>query len=128
MPHAVECAARGVAALADIGEPPSPTGSQVQIRTEFTGVTNGTERHALLAEHGYGGGVFPSRHGYQHIGVIEAVGDAVRRFTVGDRVFCGDHVGHRAWHIADENGLVVKLTDEAPPQDCALMGTIFDWS
>ncbi len=122
MSLAVEFTARGVAELVSIGDPPRPVGSQVLIRTEFTGVTNGTERHALLAEHGYGGGVFPSRHGYQHVGKIEAVGDAVTGLAVGDRVFCGDYVGHRAWHITDENGLLVKLTDEMAPRDCALMG------
>lgn len=122
MHRAVEFLSRGTAALVGIEEPPIPHGTQVLIRTEYTGITNGTERHALLAEHGYGGGVFPSRHGYQHVGVITAIGDAVRTLAVGDRVFCGDYVGHRSWHITDENGLVVKLTDDVEPRECALMG------
>ncbi|MBM3494391.1 MAG: zinc-binding dehydrogenase [Armatimonadetes bacterium] len=120
--EAVEFAARGTAALVDLDNPPAPVGTQVLIGTEFTGVTNGTERHALLSEHGYGGGVFPSRHGYQHVGVVLAVGEAVRTLGVGDRVFCGDYVGHRGWHMADESGLLVKLTDDVDPRECALMG------
>jgi 2-desacetyl-2-hydroxyethyl bacteriochlorophyllide A dehydrogenase len=120
--QAVEFTSRGVVSLVELGEPSQPQGTQVLLRTEFSGVTNGTERHALLGEHGYGGCVYPSRHGYQHVGVVEAVGEAVRTLKVGDRLFCGDYVGHRAWHIVDENGLIVQLTDDVEPLQCALMG------
>lgn len=119
--QAVEFAERGQAVLVDLGSAPDPVGSQVLIETAFTGITNGTERHALLLEHGYGGGVYPSRHGYQHLGVVAAVGDQVRTLRVGDTVFCGDYVGHRGWHIADENGLLVRLPD-GPPASRALLG------
>ncbi|NLH99323.1 MAG: zinc-binding dehydrogenase [Chthonomonadales bacterium] len=122
MHQAVEFTSRGVAALVEIDEPPIPRGTQVVLRTEFTGVTNGTERHALMSEHGYGGGVFPSRHGYQHVGIVESIGEAVQTLAVGDRIFCGDYVGHRSWHITDENGLIVKLPDDVDAQQCALMG------
>jgi 2-desacetyl-2-hydroxyethyl bacteriochlorophyllide A dehydrogenase len=119
---AVEFVGRGEVGLVDIGAPPDPAGPQVLIETEFTGVTNGTERHALLMEHGFGGGVFPSRHGYQHVGRVAAVGDAVRTLEVGDRVFCGDYVGHRGWHLADEDGLLAKLPPAPEPRLCALFG------
>jgi len=119
---AVEFVRQGEAGLADLGDPPAPAGSLVLIETAFTGVTNGTERHALLAEHGFGGGVYPSRHGYQHVGQVVAVGDGVKTLQIGDWVFCGDYVGHRGWHLADENGLLVKLPPTLEPRQCALFG------
>ena len=119
---AIEFTAPGRAELVEIGPAPEPVGTQVLLPTLFTGVTNGTERHALLTEHGYGGGVFPSRHGYQHVGVVEAVGPDVRWLKVGDTVFCGDYVGHRGWLITDENGLVVRIEGLDDLLSCALFG------
>lgn len=119
---AIEFTERGKADIVPLGPPPEPTASQVLIETLFTGVTHGTERHALLVEHGYGGGAFPSRHGYQHVGRVVKVGPEVRSLHVGDVIFCGDYVGHRGWHITDENGLVMVLPDSVDSALWALSG------
>ena len=118
----IEFVAQGEVATAELGAPPEPGASEILIETTFTGVTNGTERHALLGEHGYAGGVYPSRHGYQHVGVVTAAGAAVTRYAPGDRVFYGDYVGHRGWNVADENGLLLKLPEDVDARRCALFG------
>jgi 3-hydroxyethyl bacteriochlorophyllide a dehydrogenase len=127
---AIEYPAPGQVRFIDLGAPPDPGPMQVLIRTHYSGVTNGTERHALLGEHFWKGG-FPSRHGYQHVGRIEKRGEAVKKFNEGDRVFFGQYVGHRGWHLVDvscadpsSNGshLVCPLPEDLDPVDCALLG------
>jgi 2-desacetyl-2-hydroxyethyl bacteriochlorophyllide A dehydrogenase len=129
-PFAVEYPARREAALVDIGAPPEPRSGQILIRTRFSGITNGTERHALLGEHGFGE-PYPSRHGYQNVGVIEVVGEGVRGFGVGEWVFFGHYVGHRGWHIVDVSTegihpdpphLVHRLPAGQDPCEAALLG------
>ena len=117
----VEFVDAGRAELSDLAEPPAPGLGQLLIETEYTGVTNGTERHALLGEHGYGG-KYPSRHGYQHVGRVAAAGDGVTGFAVGDRVFYGGYVGHRGWNVVDETDLLIGLPDSLEPKSCALSG------
>ena len=113
---------RGRVAFCDLGPPPDPVAHQVVLRTIFSGITNGTERHALLHEHAYGS--FPGRHGYQHVSVVERVGAGVSTFEVGDRVFDGHYVGHRAWNIVDltEQSFTVKLRPDADLPAAALFG------
>jgi 3-hydroxyethyl bacteriochlorophyllide a dehydrogenase len=70
----------------------------------------------MLAEHGWG--QFPSAHGYQSVGTIDAVGSAVSDFDVGDWVFYGNYIGHRGWHVVDvspPNGM--HLCQKLPPSD-----------
>ena len=118
----------GEACFYDLGDPPALKSSEILIATEYSGITNGTERHALLAEHGWQGG---GRHGYQHVGRIVRVGDAVTQFRVGQRVFVGHYVGHRGWQVVDLgihnavaflNPLVIELPEDVNPKACALMG------
>jgi 2-desacetyl-2-hydroxyethyl bacteriochlorophyllide A dehydrogenase len=124
--NGIEYTAQGQTAFCDLGTPPKPAATEVLIRTEFSGITNGTERHALMGEHVWKGN-FPSRHGYQHVGVIDAVGEAVTDFTVGQRVFFGHYVGHRAWNVidvADAGGshLTMPIPDDMDPRHAALLG------
>lgn len=128
----IEYAAKGEMTFCDIGKPQDPKDTEVLIRTLFSGITNGTERHALMAEHLWG--QFPSRHGYQHVGVIEKAGKEVKNFSEGDWVFFGHYVGHRAWNVVDvagplalatENHLTVPLPAHSTPegyQPYALLG------
>lgn len=107
----------------ELGDPGELSPSQILIRTEFSGITNGTERHAMLGEFTWKH--FPGRHGYQHVGIIEATGNEVEGFNTGERVFYGAYVGHRAWHIVDtENGppLLITLPDDIDHPYCALFG------
>lgn len=127
----IEFTARGEMGFYDLGPPPAPAPTQILIRTHYSGITNGTERHALMGDFGYGGG-YPGRHGYQHVGAVEAVGDQVKTFSEGDMVFFGHYVGHRGWHIVDvgagdrasynRSHLCFKLPDDVEHEFCALFG------
>ena len=66
----LEFIAKGELAFCDLGTPSKLEPTEILLETKYTALTNGTERHAFLSEHGYGGGRFPSRHGYQHIGEL----------------------------------------------------------
>jgi 3-hydroxyethyl bacteriochlorophyllide a dehydrogenase len=109
-------------AFYDLGEPPPLGPAEILLRTEYSGVTNGTERHALLGEHGWS--VFPGRHGYQHVATVAGVGERAREFQVGDRLFFGGYVGHRAWHVVDTTAgpLTQPLPADLDPVPCALFG------
>jgi 3-hydroxyethyl bacteriochlorophyllide a dehydrogenase len=127
---AIEYPAKGHVAFKDIGAPPTPGASQVLVETVYSGITNGTERHALLAEHCFGG--FPSCHGYQHVGRILQVGAAVTTFQPGQWVFYGAYVGHRGWHLIEvgtgpaahsyQAHLLIPIPEGLDRQHCALMG------
>lgn len=125
----IEYPSEGEMRFYDLGPAPQPGRTEVLIRTQYSGITNGTERHALLAEHGFGR--FPGRHGYQHVGVIEAAGEGVEGFRPGDWVFFGRYVGHRGWHLQDvasadrasyASHLCIVLPDGVDRPSCALLG------
>ena len=122
---AIEFPSLGEARLFDLPEPPLPGPTEILTRTQFSGVTNGTERHSLMADFGHR---FPARGGYQHVSAIEAVGSRVSGFAVGDTVFLGVHGGHRGWHIVDlastneRERLCIKLPQEVENEFCALFG------
>lgn len=118
----LEFAARGELAVSDLGGPPQPGAFELLLETLYTGITNGTERHAFLYEHGYGGGHYPSRHGYQHVARVSVTGEKVSQFTPGDIVFYGGYVGHRGWNIVNENDLLVRLPQTMDLAYCALFG------
>ena len=127
----IEFTERGKMGFYDLGQPPAPGSTQILIRTRYSGITNGTERHALMADFGYGGG-YPGRHGYQHVGVVEAAGKKVKAFSEGDMVFYGHYVGHRGWNIVEvgaddpasyhQSSLCLKLPDDLEHDFCALLG------
>ncbi|MFH1744111.1 MAG: zinc-binding dehydrogenase [bacterium] len=125
----IEYAARGEMRFYILDSPPELKPSEILIRTHYSGITNGTERHALLAEHVWS--EFPSRHGYQHIGRVEAVGDKVERFREGDFIYFGKYVGHRGWHVEDvawadvhsyDSHLCIPLPEGLDRKYCALLG------
>jgi bacteriochlorophyllide a dehydrogenase len=126
----IEYPAPREAQFCDLGEPPEAGSTEVLIRTVYSGITNGTERHALLGEHLWEG-AFPSMHGYQHVGRIEKAGSAVESFKEGDWVFYGQYVGHKAWHVQDVSSgdvasnashLVMPLPEGVDHAECALLG------
>ena len=67
-------------ALHDIG----PT--DVLIRTHFSGVSTGTDKWVMQGRFTWLGLKFPLVPGYQRCGVVEAVGDGVSAFVVGQQV------------------------------------------
>lgn len=121
---AIEYPARAMA-LVDIGAPPVPGPTQVLLETLYSGVTNGTERHALMCDHGYGGGAYPSRHGYQHVCRVAAAGAEVEALREGEVVFLGEYVGHVGWHLreaVESLPLVVRLPARGDLSQYALLG------
>ncbi|MFC1582274.1 zinc-binding dehydrogenase [Planctomycetota bacterium] len=97
--------------------------TEILLETLYSGITNGTERHALMAEHGWD--EFPGRHGYQHIARVLKTGDGVKDFGEGDIVFLGEYVGHRGWHVVDicqGSPLCIKLPRDIHHEYCALLG------
>ncbi len=65
----------------------------VLVRTEVSGISAGTEHSNLLGNLNYDN--FPKYPGYSNVGVVDAVGDEVADFTVGDRVLSnGKHTSH----------------------------------
>ena len=115
----------GVARKFDLPEPPKPGPTEIVTRTLFSGVTNGTERHSLMADFS---SRFPARSGYQHVSVIEEVGHRVDQFSVGETVFLGNHGGHRGWHLVDlaasneRERLCIQLPPGIEHEFCALFG------
>lgn len=115
----------GEARLFDLPDPPQPGPTEIVTRTLFSGVTNGTERHSLMADFG---SRFPARAGYQHVSVIEGVGRRVDQFSTGETVFLGNHGGHRGWHLVDlaasneRERLCLRLPSEMEHEYCALFG------
>lgn len=121
----IQFAAKGQMEFVEIGESPDPSPTQILIRTLYSGITNGTERHALMGDFGYGGG-YPGRHGYQHVGIVEKAGNQVKAFKEGDIVFFGHYVGHRGWNIIEamspDAALCLKLPSDVDYESCALLG------
>ncbi len=111
--------------LFDLPDPPQPGPTEMVTRTLFSGVTNGTERHSLMADFG---SRFPARAGYQHVSVIEEVGRSVDQFSAGETVFLGNHGGHRGWHLVDLAAsnerlrLCLSLPPDMEHEYCALFG------
>ena len=115
----------GKTRLFDLPDPPQPGPTEIVTRTLFSGVTNGTERHSLMADFG---SRFPARSGYQHVSVIEEVGRSVDQFSAGETVFLGNHGGHRGWHLVDLAAsnerlrLCLSLPPDMEHEYCALFG------
>jgi len=126
----IEYSAPGKMHFYDPGSPPSLKSTEILIRTHYSGITNGTERHSLLGEHGWKNH-FPSRNGYQHVAEVERTGSEVTEFKAGDLVFFGRYVGHRSWHVVDirdadvhknDSHLCLRLPTDVSEVECALLG------
>ncbi len=125
----IEFPEQGIAQLFDLGPPPDANPTEIVIRTQYSGVTNGTERHAMMGEFNWQH--YPGRHGYQHVGVVEKAGSEVSGFQEGDKLFFGRYVGHRGWHVQDVGStdaksygshLCLPLPDDVDVELCALFG------
>jgi bacteriochlorophyllide a dehydrogenase len=68
-------------------EMPAPRVGELQIRTRYSGISAGTEGHVLAERFTSIPAHFPCVPGYQRIGVIEAIGEGVQGFVLGQRVF-----------------------------------------
>lgn len=68
-------------------EMPPPRTGEVQIRTRYSGISAGTEGHVLAERFTSIASHFPCVPGYQRVGLIEAIGEGVQGFTLGQQVF-----------------------------------------
>jgi 2-desacetyl-2-hydroxyethyl bacteriochlorophyllide A dehydrogenase len=64
---------------------PEPRPSDIAVRNHFSGVSIGTEFALIRGKLSWG--PYPLCTGYQAVGTVERVGDAVQNFKVGDRVY-----------------------------------------
>ncbi|MEX0776923.1 MAG: zinc-binding alcohol dehydrogenase [Phycisphaeraceae bacterium] len=108
---------------------PMPTcgAGQILVKTEYSGVSNGTERSFLMGGP-YGGSRWPCRCGYQTVGRVVELGDGVTGYAVGDRVFGGNFRHHGQFMVFDvadldsPTNLTVVLPDGIDPTHAALFG------
>lgn len=112
----------------------------VGVRTVYSGVSLGTEGHALRGSYNLGGKgkmatrvaeVYPYATGYQKSGIVDKVGSEVSRLKVGDRVALWftkildpDLVGHSwpghsGYSVQDENE-VYPLADSVDLEEASL--------
>ena len=114
--------APGVAELLD-REIPAPAKDEVQVKLAFSTISSGTERSNLIGDpnvnpNAQGAVVFPKVLGYSSSGIVEAVGENVSEFKVGDRVAMSWTV-HRSYINLNKNS-VYKLPDNVSFEDGAL--------
>jgi bacteriochlorophyllide a dehydrogenase len=113
-----------------------PQPDEVLIRTEYSGVSQGTEIWALLGKRPEL--AFPTIPGYQSVGVVEAVGHDVTGVEVGERVhfnsarspahfpptWMGAHTSHAIVSTisrsADSERTVVPVPDDVDPAAAAV--------
>lgn len=77
-------------------EVPAPAPTQILVRTLYSGVSVGTEFAVIRGKLDWG--PFPICTGYQAVGVVEQVGEAVTRFKSGDKVYYRRNFLPMQWH------------------------------
>ena len=101
----------------------APDANEVQIRLAVSTISSGTERANLIGDPnvtaGNGVSPFPRMLGYSSAGVVEAVGEDVKDFKVGDRVAMSWTVHSQVVNVNKDN--VYKLPDGISFNDGALM-------
>jgi len=108
---------KGRAELAEIETPQLQRG-HVLVKTLYTGLTNGSERHVLSGGPYCSG--FPAMVGYQTVGRVVEVGAGVYEFEEGDYVFTNDW-GHKEYSAPPPDH-VLKLPPGVVLSDAALFG------
>jgi alcohol dehydrogenase/propanol-preferring alcohol dehydrogenase len=84
---------------------PEPTAGQVRIKLEACGVCHGD----VVCKLGFWPGItYPRVPGHENIGIIDAVGEGVEQFRVGQRVGSGWHAGHCGKCGACRRGLYME--------------------
>lgn len=106
-------------------EMPAPGAGQVRVRMMFSSVSSGTERANLTGDVNVNARaaadekpVFPRYSGYSSAGVIDAVGDGVTDYHVGDRVAMTWST-HSLYQLAEPRNLY-HLPEAVSFQDAAL--------
>jgi threonine dehydrogenase-like Zn-dependent dehydrogenase len=89
---------------------------QIWVQTEVTALSTGTDRGNYEgAEQIPDAPTYPRRVGYSNVGRVQAIGSAVERFQVGDRVFAIKP--HISDYIASEMDAIVKVPDQISAEE-----------
>lgn len=102
----------------------APNADEVQVRLAVSTISSGTERANLIGDpnvgpNSAGAVVFPRVLGYSSSGVVEATGENVTEFKVGDRVAMSWTTHTEVQNI--NKSLVYKLPDNVSFNDGALL-------
>ncbi|MGG4480959.1 zinc-binding alcohol dehydrogenase [Paenibacillus sp. CC-CFT742] len=90
----------------------------VQVRTEYSGISPGTEMSAIKRS-----GESPVYLGYSAVGIVEQTGSEVRDIVPGDRVACyGVPYVRHAEIISVPTNLVTKVPPHVKPEEAAFTG------
>lgn len=119
---AIQIVTKGITELCDIPKPVCTDDTMI-VKVSYTGLTNGTDRNCLMGMTLWTG-VWPYMGiNYQHAGVVVETGKNIKNFKVGDHVFVGGvFCGYVHYVQAREDEIVVKLPDEFPLREAALLG------
>ena len=114
------------AELLDV-EAPVLAPDSVMVKTLVSTVSPGTERANYIGDPNISivkgaSVVFPREVGYSSVGIVMAVGEAVKSVSVGDRV-CVYWGLHRSVNVVSESR-VVKIEDPSVSDSCAAMAFI----
>jgi len=106
-------------------ELPEPSPNQILIRTRVTLISTGTELTMLSGEYPKGSvwnniTKYPVTPGYSNCGVVEKVGEDIRKFKVGDRVSC---IAPHAEYAVIREDQAVKVPDGISDEEAAF-GTL----
>jgi len=113
----------GIAELIE-KELPTPSTGEILVRTVRDTISAGTERANLIGDPNVsptkGGAVtYPRQLGYSVSGVVEAIGDGVEGFSVGDRVHCA-WSKHAQYNLMKASN-VYRLDDAVDFDEAALI-------
>lgn len=97
----------------------SPKANEVQVRLSISTISSGTEKANLVDAPNVNSGPFPRKLGYSSSGIVEAVGEGVTEFKVGDRVAMSWTFHSQRLNISKD--LVYKLPDNISFNDGALI-------
>ena len=102
----------------------APKANEVQVRLAVSTISSGTERANVVgdpnvAPNRAGAVVFPRVLGYSSAGIVEAVGENVTNFKIGDRVAMSWTTHTQVLNIDQNN--VYKLPDNVSFNDGALL-------
>ncbi|MCM3781664.1 zinc-binding alcohol dehydrogenase [Neobacillus mesonae] len=90
----------------------------VQVRTEYSGISPGTEMSAIKKS-----GAAPVYLGYSAVGIVERIGSEVQDIRPGDRVACyGVPYVRHAEIITVPTNLVTKVPSAVKPEEAAFTG------
>ena len=102
----------------------APKAGEVQVRLAVSSISSGTERANLIGDpnvgpNSAGAVVFPRALGYSSSGVVEAVGENVADFKIGDRVAMSWTTHTQVLNV--NRDCVYKLPDNVSFNDGALL-------